>query len=108
MTENANVDVPGMSEDEREYLRGHVCYRLYKAVGLCIQSFGGGHTASLDFKMSSKSSSAVRLLCNEVSINLANERSSSTCFIVSCATANCCSVECDNPLSGANLDPFCS
>jgi len=68
--------------------------------------FGGRHTAFLDFKMSSKSSSAMRLLCNDVSINFANGRSSSTCFNVSCTTANWRSVECCDPLSGANLDSF--
>ena len=67
---------------------------------------GGRHTAVLDFKMSSKSSSASRLLCNDVSINLVNERSSSTCFIVSCTITNCRSVEYGNPLSGANLYSF--
>jgi len=93
-----------MGEDEREDLRGQGCYRLYKAIGIHIHIYGGRHTAYLDFKMSSKSSSAVRLLCNDVSINLVNERSSSSCFIVSYTTVNCRSVEGGNPLSGANLD----
>ena len=67
---------------------------------------GRRHTAFLDLKMSAKSSSTVRLLRNDVSIVLASKRSSSTCFIVSCTTSNCCSVECGNPLSGANLYAF--